>query len=468
MASIRKRGKKSWQIIVSCGYDINGKKLTVPKTVKRPPGMTDRQWEKELQKLAIEFERQVETGQYYDGSKMTFAELAELWITKYAESELAPKTLYRYKEMLRTRILPAIGHIKLDKLQPMHLLDFYENLREAGIRLDTKYVATDEFTKMYKAEIKTQKKLMELAGISESSASRIINGKTVMNKTAQKVCKALGKEMKILFKPGEKPGSLSGNTISYHHKVISSILQKGVQWQLTSNNPAEKVSAPSFKKKPIQYYDDEQIKALLAAIESEDPKYKIMVTLLIFTGMRLGELMGLNWSDINFEKDIIKINKVSQYLPGKKTFEKEPKTEESKREITVPSFVMALLRDYRKHWLEQRLACGDLWKGSERLFVTWDGDPMYPYTLTAWFRKFVKRHNLPPITPHGLRHSMASVLGYEGIDIGAISKRLGHAKISTTLNIYTHVFKKADVVASEALEKTLLKSPDKKNSNQNN
>ncbi len=464
MASIRKRGKNSYQIIVSCGYDINNKKLTKTKTVKRPPGMTDKQWEKELQKIALEFERRVETGQYMDGCKMTFAELAEYWITKYAESELEPKTVQRYKELLNTRILPAIGHIRADKVQPTHLLDFYDNLREEGIRLDEKYIATPAFLKIYREEIMTQRKLMELVGISESTASRIVNGKTIMRKTAQKISEALGIEFKLLFKPDGEPGKLSDNTISHHHKLISSIFQDAVEWQLLSSNPAQKIKAPSFKRKPIKYYDDEQIKELLKAIDKEELKYKVMVILLIFVGMRIGELMGLDWPDIDFEKNTIHINKASQYLPGMGTFEKETKTESSIRDVIVPDFVMTLLKEYRKWWLEQRMACGDMWKGSNRLFVTWDGRPMYPYTLTKWFPKFLKKHNLPHITPHGLRHSMASLLGAKGMDVAAVSKRLGHAKISTTLDIYTHVFKKADKVASEVLEKTLLNDFDESNS----
>lgn len=119
--------------------------------------------------------------------------------------------------------------------------------------------------------------------------------------------------------------------------------------------------------------------------------------------------------------------------------------------------VSAVIKEYRKWWLEQKLKCGDnLWQNSDRLFVTWDGQPMFTYTLTNWFPGFLKRYNLPKITPHGLRHTMSSLLGSQGMEVSAISKRLGHARISTTLDIYTHVFKKADAAASDLLEKALL------------
>lgn len=175
MASIRKRGKNSWQITVSCGYDINGKKITVPKTVRRPPGMTDKQWEKELKKIALEFERQVETGQYLDGSKMTFAEFVEKWIKDYASSELAPKTFHRYQQLL-SRILPALGHIRLDKIQPTHLLEFYANLKERGIREDTTYIAkANELRKVIKEKAITDKELAEKADLQIRMVRKVLN-----------------------------------------------------------------------------------------------------------------------------------------------------------------------------------------------------------------------------------------------------------------------------------------------------
>src|SRR5690606_464343 len=114
MASIRKRGKNSYQITVSCGYDINGKKLIETKTIRRPPGITDKQWEKELQKIALEFEMQVEKGEYYEPSKITVADFIDKWLEEHGKN-LEIKTLYRYQGMLNGRIKEALGHLKLDQ-----------------------------------------------------------------------------------------------------------------------------------------------------------------------------------------------------------------------------------------------------------------------------------------------------------------------------------------------------------------
>ena len=100
MASIRKRGENSYQLTVSKGYDTEGKKLFSTKTITLDPGLTQKQSDKELAKLSAEFEREVETGQYLDGGKLTFAEFTVRWLNDYAQNQLAPKTLFRYKEDL--------------------------------------------------------------------------------------------------------------------------------------------------------------------------------------------------------------------------------------------------------------------------------------------------------------------------------------------------------------------------------
>lgn len=457
MASIRKRGENSWQIRVCAGYDSAGKKLEKLKTVQRPAGISDKAWQKELEKLALEFEREVEKGTCLDGSKITLAEFAEKWLKEYAQKELAPKTFTRYKELLYSRIVPALGHIKLDKLQPTHLIQFYNNLAEAGIRLDGRYAAKDELKATMNERGFDAKSLSAASGVSEKTIREsVLTGKPVRHFTAESICKALNIKLATVFSPYGEPGTLSSRTVLHHHRVISTILQDAVEWQVIFSNPADRVKPPKVEKKAVQHYDEEQTKKLLQAIDGEEMKYKVMVILDVFTGLRLGELMGLTWEDVNLETGVISVTKASQHISGIGTFEKAPKNESSVRRISIPAPIVSLLKEYRKHWLSMQLAAGDLWQKSNKLFVTWDGRPMFTYTLTNWFPEFLKRHNLPKITPHGLRHTMASLLDSQGLEVSAISKRLGHARISTTLDIYTHVFKKADTVASSILERTLL------------
>ncbi|TYQ14765.1 UNVERIFIED_CONTAM: site-specific recombinase XerD [Acetivibrio alkalicellulosi] len=458
MASIEKRGENSYRIVVNCGSDSKGKRLKKSKSVTLDPGLTSKQKEKELQRLAALFEDEVEKGTYLDAGKISFEDFCEKWLSDYAEKELEPKTVFRYKEMLQLRIYPAMGHIKLNKIQPTHLLEFYNNLSEAGIRLDSRYTSLPILKDFLKDNNITIKKLSELSGISEDTVSNAVNGKNIKNRTAESICRSLNIKLSTFFSQVEDFGRLSSRTILHHHRLISAILSTAVHWQFIFNNPAARVKAPKTDKSIIKHYDENQTKQLLKALDKEDIKYKTMVLLDVFSGLRIGELMGLSWDNIDLENNTIEIIKTSQYLSGKGNFEKNPKNKTSVRKISIPVSITSLLKEYRLWWLEQKIKCGDLWQGSDRLFVTWNGKPMFTYTLTNWFPDFLNRHNLPKITPHGLRHTSATLLAAQGLEVSAISKRLGHARTSTTMDIYVHALKSADIAASEMLEKALIGS----------
>ena len=119
------------------------------------------------------------------------------------------------------------------------------------------------------------------------------------------------------------------------------------------------------------------------------------------------------------------------------------------------------MKEYKVWWNEQKLSCGDLWQGSNRLFVTWDGKPLFTYTLTNWMPKFLLRHNLPKLTPHGIRHTFASLLAKK-IPIPELSRLLGHARISTT-DIYVHnLLGETNADAGDMLEDMLISPEDLK------
>lgn len=452
MASIRQRGRNSWQITVSCGYKSNGQKDTKQMTVKRPEGLTDKQWDKQLDDLAHDFEKKVKNGTYLDGSQMTFAEFVDLWIKDYASTELAPKTFYRYQELLK-RILPAIGHITLQKLQPNHLMDFYANLKEKGIRSDPTYIAKPDLMEIMNNQGFTDKKLADSTGIDIRTIRKTLNYKSIKHTTAQAIAKSLNVKVDRVFVINGEPAPLSDQTIKHHHRLISSILTFAVQWQLILSNPAERVRAPKVEAKEPEHYDEDTTETMLELLDKEPLKYKTMIYLTLYTGCRLGELSGLEWSDVNFENKLLRIRQASQYIPGQGTFTKAPKNETSSRVISLPEIVISLLKEYKVWWNEQKLSCGDQWdKTSDRIFVQWNGKPIHPSTPTKWFKSFRERNNLPVLKFHGLRHTNASLLISNNVDVQTVAKRLGHSKATTTTSIYSHFLRKPDREAAEKLD----------------
>jgi integrase len=377
-----KSGK--YRLFASAGQGPGGKRKRLTKTVE---ARSDR----EAEKLLAQFVAEVERGQYIEPSKITFKEFTERWIKNYAEKNLAPKTLFRYKQMLETRVFPAMGHLKVEQVRPVHLMEFYANLQEEGVRFDGKKEA------------------------------------------------------------------LSNQTILHHHRLLSTIFNDAVEWEVIPTNPAAKVKPPKVKRKQADFYGEEQMANLFTALGEEDLKHKTLVTLALFTGLRRGELMGLEWSDVDFENNTIIVRRTSQYLPGKGTFTKDTKTEMSKRTITVPGSVISLLKEYRKQWVENKLKVGDMWQGSNRLFTTWNGKPGHPEWPSQWFSKFIRKHKLPHLTFHGLRHTAATILINQGVPAKNISARLGHSNISTTMDIYGHILKSADKEAADRLEQVYQK-----------
>jgi len=145
-----------------------------------------------------------------------------------------------------------------------------------------------------------------------------------------------------------------------------------------------------------------------------------------------------------------------QYLSGIGIFELDSaKTKAGNRSIPIPDSLISMLRQYWKWQAQERMKMGDRWVDHNKLFTKNNGEPIFPDTPSQWFRRFRKRHNLPDLPFHGIRHTNASVMMAEGVDVATVSKRLGHADINVTLRRYGHAIKEKDRGATDTLSRTL-------------
>ena len=235
---------------------------------------------------------------------------------------------------------------------------------------------------------------------------------------------------------------LSSNTVRSYHRIISSCLGKAVKWGYIPYNPAVNAELPKMPKHEAAYLDEAEARELLTLLHNEPIKYRAMITFDLLSGLRRGELLGLRWRDVDFENQTITIVNTLNYAPGAGVYVDTPKNATSARPLKLSPTAFSMLLEYKRWQDDQRDA-----------FTGDDGAPVFPDSLTKWFSAFVKRSGLPDVHVHSLRHTYASLMIADGTPLVVISRRLGHAQVSTTANIYSHVIASADEKAAQISEK---------------
>jgi len=260
-----------------------------------------------------------------------------------------------------------------------------------------------------------------------------------------------------LSKPGQNKktgGGLSEKTIVEHHRVIHAVYAMAYKEGLVPVNIADRATPPKVPKKEAQFFEEAEVAKISECLQSEPLKWKCITFLLIFSGARRGEIMGLKWSAVDFKNNEIEIKNNLLYSPGKGIYEDTPKTGRS-RKITIDPAVMALLKQQKREQTLTRMKLAGEWHEQGFCFTQENGNPMHPDSITDWLDKFAKKHDLPHIYPHKFRHTHISILLSHGVSVVDVAKRAGHEQTSTTENIYAHVLAKADEKASDVFSQAL-------------
>ena len=294
-------------------------------------------------------------------------------------------------------------------------------------------------------------------GLAPSTVGAAVRGDSVNTKAARAVCDALGLKLEKVFLVVEENAALSAKTVIEHHRLIHTVLEQAVKEGLIPFNPASRADLPKAVRKEVSYFQSEQVTAIRDALETEPMKWKVLTHLFLITGARRGEILGLKWSAVDWKNSRVHIVNSILYSADRGIYEDMPKTETSVRWVTLPGETMDLLREWRMKQDGERLRLGDYYHDQGFLFAQDTGEPMHPDSVTDWMKNFSKRHGLPHIHPHSFRHTMASMLYFNGVDSVSISKRLGHAQVSTTANIYAHVMEEADQRNADILADVFLK-----------
>lgn len=282
------------------------------------------------------------------------------------------------------------------------------------------------------------------------------NGSKVMPKKAEAVAAALGYQTSDLFTLEKDMTPLAPKTVDSYHRFISTVLAQAEREMLVPYNAAAKAVPPKLEHKEPNYFQPEEINAILEALETEPLKWRTIVMLLIVTGCRRGEIMGLQWERVSLALRTIKIDHALLYSHTRGIYLDTTKTADV-RFLKIPQEAVDLLEQWKQEQTTMCLASGSLWHETGFVFTQEDGRPMNPDSVTKWLNQFSKRHNLPRINPHAFRHTVASVLIANGTDVVTVSKQLGHASTTTTEGFYAHLIEERKAEASDCIADVLLR-----------
>ena len=347
-------------------------------------GKTQKEVREKMQAAAVA----VQDGDFFEPSKMTVAQWLDLWLKEYS-ADWKYKTKEKYEAVCRVHLKPALGASRLAKLTTPQIQSFYNELGRTG-----------------------------------------------------KVTKKKDKDGKEI----ERKEPLSPKSVRLVHGVLSKALNTAVRVGYIKHNPAELCTTPKLEKKEISPLTDEQIKEFMALCENEE--YGRIYKLILFTGLREGEALGLTWDCVDFTRNELKINKQLQ-RQGESDVLVSLKNSKP-RYLTAPAFVMQLLKDERIHQLEQRLAAGEAWqswKSAEEMknalvFVKDDGSCITAAALYQRYKHIVEQIGAPDSRVHDLRHTYAVLSLQNGDNVKTVQGNLGHATAAFTLDVYGHVSEK--------------------------
>lgn len=366
--NITRRGKSSWRIKYELPRDpATGERRIGYETVRGKRADA----EKALREILYKFDH----GVAVDPSTLTISDYLHGWLSDVAPRKVAPKSLERYRGLIRHQIEPHLGTILLQKLRPADV----------------------------------DKWLLALGGTG-----------------------------------------ISIRSVRHAHGVLRSALAHAAAIELVERNVCKIISPPKQARTEIEILSADQVANTVRRLDGHP--FRTLAVFAIGTGARRGEIAGLCWSDLNLDGATVRIERsIEQTKEGLRI--KLPKTAAGRRTISLPTSTVNALRDHRRQTLETRMQLGlGTLPPDAPVFGTIEGQLLSPHLITNRWRRAVKNRKLPQVSFHALRHSHASALIAAGLDVVAVSRRLGHASPALTLGVYSHLFENSDDRAAAAID----------------
>ena len=461
MATITKRMTKTgltYRIQVKL-KDKGSGKINVHSTTWKPPaGLSPKQIEREVIIFADKYENKLKMSLTSSDAQgispdTLLSEYAQWWLERRKDEISA--SYYMNCSVALKDIIENIGGYKLRELNPTIIQRFYDKLDKKEKTVTT-VTAKPELREYMKKKNMGYTQLTEHEGFNSATLCAALAGKNISLEYAKRLADRLGCNVNTIFNVKQTKELYAYETIHKVKRTLRAILSTAKKQRIISDNyaSADYISFPKRPAREIDYMNDEDAKKFYAAADAcADKRYKTAAMILLLTGIRRGELCGLEWSDIDFEERTITIALSISTVSGFGVVEKEPKTESSKRVISISDKLISVLAEYKQWYDAYQYDMGDRWQGMGRLFVAEEGKRLYPGTIDNWVHKICDEAGLPHRTVHSLRHTNITMQIAAGVPLVTVSGRAGHARTSTTTDIYSHFLKSSDKTAAEKLEK---------------
>ena len=393
--TIRQRPDGRWEGRVTLGRDP-GTGKQVQKSIY---GATQREVRQKMQKMLVELDE----GVYIEPSKLTVKAWLDTWLAEY-NGDVKPATIVSYRQHIQNHIVPALGAVKLSALTPTAVQRFYNELQRSGVKTPKR----DETGKIVRAK-----------------------GEVVYTTSP-----------------------MSPKTVKNVHGVLHQALKQAMRLGYIRSNPTEACILPRIEKAEMRPLDAPEIKCLLASLG--DDVYCTLLKVDLFTGMRQGEILGLQWACVDFDRGTITVNKQLAHPREKgERYRLASLKNDKPRTIQPAPFVMNLLREHRRRQLQQRMRAGSLWDDAGIPDLVFTSETGRYLNYTAVWRRYkleLERAGLPSNRFHDLRHTYAVTSLRAGDDVKTVQENLGHHTAAFTLDQYGHVTESMRAASAQRMQ----------------
>lgn len=385
-------------------------------------------------------------GTYVEPSRQTVSEYLTTWVAAGCGGELRPWTRRGYESVVRNHIIPRIGDVPLQQLTREQIRAMYRDVRIGGYAKGRSPERVDHLQ-----HVATRYLSLQGAGAGRATIRTLVAELGAPESTVRywvRRCRELGlldRREQVPMRPGAAPigKRTSAKTVHNIHIALRAALNDAVDARVLRSNAARGALDPPKRRKAMKTWTVEELRAFLESIKDE--RTFALYRLAAQSGMRRGELLGLRWSDVKFSSNSLS---VQQQWTGLEDDDEDfedledlspTKSDAGRRAISLDRATIDALHQHRAAQEFERRSWHTAYQDNDLVFCRPDGSPFPPGSVTDEFEKFIAQIQARRIRLHDLRHTHATLLLEAGVDITVVSRRLGHASVKTTADLYAHV-----------------------------